>query len=51
MCGTDVDSKIKNGRIVCLPSNIFALTRKASEVTGINYVMDVDKDEVDEILS
>jgi len=30
--------------------DIFALTRKASEVTGINYVMDVDKDEVDEIL-
>jgi glutamate synthase domain-containing protein 2 len=30
--------------------DIFTLTRKASEVTGIKYVMDVDKDEVDEIL-
>jgi hypothetical protein len=30
--------------------DVAALTREASEVSGIQYVMDVDKKEVDEIL-
>lgn len=30
--------------------DIFALTREASDVSGITYVMDCDKDEVDQIL-
>jgi len=30
--------------------DIFALTREASEISGITYVMDCDRDEVDEIL-
>ena len=31
-------------------NDIFALTREAAEMSGINYVMDVDKEEVDNIL-
>ena len=30
--------------------DIFALTREASEVSGISYVMDADKEEMDKIL-
>jgi len=30
--------------------DIFALTREAADVTGISYVMDADKEEMDEIL-
>ena len=30
--------------------DLFALTREAAEVSGVAYVMDADKDEVDRIL-
>lgn len=30
--------------------DVFALTREAAELTGVKYVMDVDRDEVDKIL-
>ncbi len=32
-------------------NDIFALTRQAAEISGISYVMDVDKEEVDKLLS
>jgi hypothetical protein len=31
--------------------DLFSLTREASEVSGISYVMDADKEEVNRILS
>jgi hypothetical protein len=31
-------------------SDIFALTRQAAEISGVSYVMDVDREEVEEIL-
>jgi hypothetical protein len=31
-------------------SDIVALTREAADISGIAYIMDADRDEVDEIL-